>query len=630
MLILAIKKLFLTIERIDSFKSNDNGNIMKLRFTLFTIITGFILLGCSSTEIIKTVNISEHEYPDDLIVVKRNDWGWVPFDRIVPQHKINKITIHHGGEYFAENKDMIQYLRNLQSWSRREKKWSDNPYHFMIDLKGNIYEARPINIPGDTNTDYDVTGHALICVVGNYEEQKIKEVQLNSLAKLTAFLKQKYNVSYNDIKTHRDYTETLCPGKDLYKYFEDGSFLKMVESIVSSGDCQHKTIVKTGIEVLRERNFDILKNKRVGLVTNPTGVDRNLKSTVDILFEAEGVNLTALYGPEHGVRGNYTAGEHVDFYIDETTKLPVYSLYGKTRKPNTDMLKDVDVLVFDIQDIGSRSYTYISTMGMVMEAAAENNKEVVVLDRPNPLGGNRIEGNLVEDGYFSFVSQFAIPYVHGLTVGELAKMLNEEGMLPSKVKCKLTVIPMEGWTRDMYFEQTGLPWVLTSPHIPHRYSPFYYAASGIIGELRGVLSIGVGYTLPFQTFATEWINSEQLANKMNSYNLEGVIFRPISYKPYYGFGKDKMLNGVETYITDYSKVNLITTQFYFAQAINELYGRNIITENEGRFDMFDKVLGTSRIRELFMQRLKVEDILPYLNIDIDSFRKLSKKYYFYN
>lgn len=603
---------------------------MKESLALLLIILGFLFSGCSGSQQISIVNISELEYPGDLKVIKRNDWGWIPFDRSVPQHQINKITIHHGGEYFAEDKDMISYLRNLQSWSRREKKWADNPYHFMIDLKGKIYEARPVNVPGDTNTDYDVNGHVLICVVGNYEEQKINREQLNSLSKLTAFLKQRFNVDLKDIRTHKDYTETLCPGKDLYKYFEDGSFLKMVESELTQNCCDKKVIVKTGIEILRERNFDLLKGKRVGLVTNPTGVDRKLKSTIDILFEAEGVNLTALYGPEHGVRGNYTAGEHVDFYIDETTKLPVYSLYGKTRKPSTEMLKDIDVIVFDIQDIGSRSYTYISTMGLVMEAAAENNKDVVILDRPNPLGGSRIEGNIVEDGYFSFVSQFAIPYVHGLTVGELAKLLNEEGMLQNKVKCHLTVIPMEGWTRDMYFEQTGLPWVLTSPHIPHRYSPFYYAASGILGELRGVLSIGVGYTLPFQTFATEWIKSEELANKMNSYNLDGVIFRPISYKPYYGFGKDKMLNGVEIYITDYKRINLTNAQFYFAQAISELYGRNIIAENEGRFDMFDKVLGTSKIRELFMQRLKVEDILPYLNKDIDNFRKLSEKYYLYN
>ena len=602
---------------------------MKILITTSILLMIIIVWGCASSS--QMINISELEYPNDLQVVLRTDWGWQPLDRILPQHSINKITIHHGGEEFAEDKDMIQYLRNLQSWSRSEKKWIDIPYHFMIDLKGNIYEARPINYPGDTNTDYDVTGHALICVVGNYEVQTIKPIQLKSLTKLVAFLKQKYHVELKNIKGHKDYTtQTVCPGKDLYKYLADGSFLKMVEAELIQDKVVTGSKVKTGIEVLRDRNFDILQGKRVGLVTNPTGVDSKLKSTIDILFEAKEVNLTSLYGPEHGVRGNYTAGEQVDYYIDDATQLPVYSLYGRTRKPNSDMLKDVDVLVFDIQDIGSRSYTYISTMGLLMEAAAENKKEIIILDRPNPLGGNRIEGNVVEDGYFSFVSQFAIPYVHALTVGELAMLLNDEELLENKAKCKLQVVPMEGWTREMYFEQTGLPWILTSPHIPHRYSPFYYAISGIIGELRGVVSIGVGYTLPFQTFATEWINGEELAKKMNSYNLEGVIFRPITYQPYYAFGKDKMLNGVEIYITDYSNINLIPIQFYFAQAVNELYGRNIISENEGRFDMFDKVLGTSKIRELFMQNLKVDDILPYLNKDIENFRRLSKKFYLYD
>jgi uncharacterized protein YbbC (DUF1343 family) len=571
--------------------------------------------------------ISDLHYPADLKVISRSDWGWQPLTQTLPQHKIDKITIHHGGEFFAEDKNMIQYLRNLQSWSRREKKWIDIPYHFMIDLKGNIYETRPINYPGDTNTDYDVTGHALICVVGNYEEQKINQSQLNALVNLISFLKDKYNVADNNIRGHKDYTnQTVCPGKDLYKYIEDGTIVRMVHEkkmIVKT-----KAKVKTGIEVLREKNFDILKGKRVGLVTNPTGIDSKLKSTIDILFEAPEVNLVALYGPEHGVRGNYSAGEYVDFYIDESTKLPVYSLYGKTRKPTTEMLKDVDVLVFDIQDIGSRSYTYISTMGLVMEAAAENNKEVVILDRPNPLGGNRVEGNLVEDGFYSFVSQFSIPYIHGLTVGELAMLLNEEGLLNNKAKCKLSVVKMEGWNRSIYFEETGLPWVLTSPHIPHPYSAFYYAASGIVGELRGVVSIGIGYTLPFQTFAAEWINSVELANKMNSYNLPGVIFRPITYKPYYAFGKDKMLNGVQIHILDYDIVELIPIQFYFLQAVNELYGKNLIVEGSNN-DMFDKVLGTNKIREKFIINQKVEEIIPYLNKDIDNFKRISKKYYLY-
>jgi len=589
------------------------------------IISLFLFSQCASTS--QLIIISELQYPSDLKVISRSDWGWQPLSKTLTEHKIDKITIHHGGEFFPEDKDMIQYLRNLQNWSRTEKKWIDIPYHFMIDLKGNIYEARPINYPGDTNTDYDVRGHALICVVGNYEEQKINQSQLNSLVNLVSFLKDKYNVADKDIRGHKDYTtQTVCPGKDLYKYIEDGTILRMVHE--NKLKITTKAKVKTGIEVLRERNFDILKGKRVGLVTNPTGVDSRLKSTIDILYESPDVNLVALYGPEHGVRGNYSAGEYVDFYIDESTKLPVYSLYGKTRKPTSDMLKDVDVIVFDIQDIGSRSYTYISTMGLVMEAAAENDKEVVILDRPNPLGGNRIEGNLVEDGFYSFVSQFSIPYLHGLTVGELATLLNEEGLLTNKVKCKLTVVKMDGWNRSMIFEETGLPWVLTSPHIPHPYSAFYYAASGIVGELRGVVSIGVGYTLPFQTFANEWMNSVELANKLNSYELPGVVFRPITYKAYYAFGKDKMLHGVQIHILDYNAVELLPLQFYFLQAVNELYGKNLIIEGNND-SMFDKVLGTNKIRELFLKNQKAEDILPYLRKDVDNFRTLAKKYYLY-
>ncbi len=202
----------------------------------------------------------------------------------------------------------------------------------------------------------------------------------------------------------------------------------------------------------------MLQGKRVGLITNPTGVDSQLKSTVDILNEAPGVKLVALYGPEHGVRGDIYAGDHVETVTDAQTGLPIFSLYGKTRKATPEMLKDIDVLVYDIQDIGCRSYTYISTMGLAMEAAAENNIEFVVLDRPNPVSGLKIEGNLAEDKFISFVSQFKIPYLYGLTCGELAKMLNNEKMLGAQ--CKLTVVPMKGWKRSMTFDQTGLPWVL--------------------------------------------------------------------------------------------------------------------------------------------------------------------------
>ncbi len=388
-------------------------------------------------------------------------------------------------------------------------------------------------------------------------------------------------------------------------------------------------LVKTGIEVLSDSGFEILKGKKVGLVTNPTGVDSRLRSTIDILFESKSVELVALYGPEHGVRGDYAAGEYVDFYKDPKTGLPVYSLYGKTRKPSKEMLKGIDVIVYDIQDIGCRSYTYISTMGLLMEAAAENNLEVVVLDRPNPLGGIRIEGNNAETDFISFVSQFNIPYVYGLTCGELANYLNNEGLLKNQVKCKLTVIPMQGWKREMTFEETGLEWVPTSPHVPHKDSPFYYVASGILGELD-VISIGVGYTIPFQTFAAEWINGTILANKMNELNLKGVIFRPITYKPYYAVSKGESISGVQIHITDFKSVNLTEIQFYFMQVHNILYPeKNIFEMSPNRHDMFDKVSGSDNIRKIFSKNYTFSEIKSYLDKDIEIFRNKTSKYLMY-
>jgi len=277
--------------------------------------------------------------------------------------------------------------------------------------------------------------------------------------------------------------------------------------------------VITGIDVLNKNGFEMLQGKRVGLVTNPTGVDSHLRSTIDILNE--NVNLTALFGPEHGVRGDFSAGDHVSDQVDPQTGVPVYSLYGKNRKPSAEVLENVDVIVYDIQDIGARSYTYISTMGLVMEAAAEHAKEVLVLDRPNPLNGKRVEGPLVEEGYHSFVSQYAIPYVYGLTCGELAIYLNAEGLLKGGVRCKLQVVPMEGWRRNMTFDQTGLQWVPTSPHIPDYRTAFYYPATGIIGELDPNM-IGIGYTLPFQLLVTDSIDAALLSKAMNALNLEGV------------------------------------------------------------------------------------------------------------
>lgn len=394
-------------------------------------------------------------------------------------------------------------------------------------------------------------------------------------------------------------------------------------------------LVKTGVEVLRDRDFEPLKGKRVGLVTNPSGVDSQLRSTIDILFNAPGVNLVALYGPEHGVRGDVYAGGKIGDSVDASTGLPVYSLYGSTRKPTAEMLKDIDVIVYDIQDVGVRSYTFISTLGLVMEACAPLGIEVVVLDRPNPMGGNKIEGCYVEGPFYSFVSQYKIPYVYGLTVGELAVLINEEGLNRGQkgnqqpTKCKLSVIPMEGWTRDMLYEDTRLPWVLPSPNIPFKESAVYYAASGICGELYGFMNIGVGYTLPFELFGATWVDPLALKTKLESYQLEGVSFRTIWYKPISGSLKGELVKGLQFFFTDYEKARVTEVQFYVMQAVAELWPDKKAFEIISGYGLFDKVCGTDYVRNEFGKRYRFDDIKDYWRKDEESFRALSNKYYIY-
>jgi uncharacterized protein YbbC (DUF1343 family) len=392
-------------------------------------------------------------------------------------------------------------------------------------------------------------------------------------------------------------------------------------------DCQ---VVRTGLEELMESDFALLKNKRVGLITNPTAVDHNYSTTTDLLFNASGVKLVALYGPEHGVRGDMSAGEQVGTTIDPVTKLPVFSLYGKTRKPTSEMLKGIDILVYDIQDIGSRSYTYISTLGLAMEAAAENNIPFVVLDRPNPLGGIRMEGAVTRPSFMSFVSQYPVPYIHGLTVGELASFINGEGLLHNGIKCDLTVIRMNGWKRSMMFEDTGLPWIPTSPHIPHSITAFYYPATGIVGELY-VVNIGVGYTLPFQLFATEWIDADSLAESLNNLELEGVYFRPVHYRPYYSVLQGQVIHGIQLHLINLSEAPLTLLQFYILQEAHRLWpGKDVFRLCEkSRLDMFDKVCGTDQVRLQFEKDFLVDSILELWNGDIQEYRQKAQKYLLY-
>jgi uncharacterized protein YbbC (DUF1343 family) len=267
---------------------------------------------------------------------------------------------------------------------------------------------------------------------------------------------------------------------------------------------------------------------------------------------------------------------------------------------------------------------------MAMEQCARLGKEFVVLDRPNPLGGNKVEGLSTDADDISFVSYLRIPYIYGLTPGELARLIVGENMIKSDKPLKLTVIPMEGWDREMLFEDTVMPWVLPSPHIPTPQTALFYPATGILGELD-YMSIGVGYTMPFRCFAAEWVDATKLADALTNLHIPGVAFRPMHYKPYYGLNKGVNIHGVELYITDYDQAPLTLIQFYVMETVAKMYPSHKAFSNAAasRLAMFDKVTGSKQVRQLFSSNYKVDDILTLWNRDVESFRNIKSKYHIY-
>ena len=388
--------------------------------------------------------------------------------------------------------------------------------------------------------------------------------------------------------------------------------------------------VKLGNEVLAQHKFKELAGKRIGLITNPSGVNSRLESTIDVLRGAPGVKLVALFGPEHGVYGDVWAGDKIESSTDPRTGLVVHSLYGKTHKPTPEMLKGLDVLVYDLQDTGCRSYTFISTMGVAMEACAENGVEFIVLDRPNPLGGERIEGLLVEnEKYRSFVSKWDVPYVYGMTCGELARMINGEGWI--KKKCKLTAIPLTGWKRSMVWRDTGLPWTPTSPHVPNDESALFQVATGMLGEIGGV-STGIGYPLPFQCVAAPDVDKYKLAAALNAYCLPGVKFVPLSYKPYYFAFSNQPIAGVQIYFTDPRRAALTAINFYAMEALKKVANRDVFQEAvkaNKKFDMFDKVNGTDATRQALQAGKSAAEIVASWRGSEMTFREQRRPYLLY-
>lgn len=350
--------------------------------------------------------------------------------------------------------------------------------------------------------------------------------------------------------------------------------------------------MKLGLEVFLDSEYKQFTGKRIGLVTNMTGVNQKLMPTIDLFFEHPGITLRALYGPEHGIRGDAKEGEEVQSSIDPYTNLPVYSLYGETRKPTNEMLEAIDVIVFDLQDIGSRYYTYIYTMTYVMEACAEQGKQFVVLDRPNPISGDCMEGNLVEEDVRSFVGLLPIPNRHGMTVGELAQLFKYK----FGYDCDLTVIPMEGWKRSMYFDDTPLFWVPPSPNTTNIDMNILYAGTCLVEGTN--LSEGRGTTRPFEWIGAPYIDGNRLSKAFNDRRIEGVIARPVSFKPTYQKYKEVICSGIQLHVVNRYTLNSWKTGLLLLETIAEMYPNDFsFIENEQKKHFFDLLAGTRSLRE---------------------------------
>ncbi len=357
--------------------------------------------------------------------------------------------------------------------------------------------------------------------------------------------------------------------------------------------------VETGLERLfKEERYTLwVQGRRVGLITNQTGVDGKLKTAVEYFVENRKLFiLKALFAPEHGIDGSSYAGEEVQGG-KRLHGVPVYSLHGTTRRPTEEMLRGIDVLVFDIQDVGVRAYTYLTTLCYAMEEAAKRGISVVVLDRPNPLGGELIDGPMLHDKWRSFIGYLNVPYCHGMTFGELARLFNAE----YRVGCDLKVVPMKGWRRSMTFAETLLPWVPPSPQVPEPDTPFYMASTGILGEL-GIVSIGIGYTLPFKVVGAPWIDGRLLAQKLSEQKMAGIAFSPFHFRPFFGAYAGKDCSGVRLLVTDPKKVAPIAVQYMLMGILKSLYPKEMENRLKAlsgeRRDLFCKANGNEEALDL--------------------------------
>jgi uncharacterized protein YbbC (DUF1343 family) len=377
-------------------------------------------------------------------------------------------------------------------------------------------------------------------------------------------------------------------------------------------------MIKVGIENLNE-HLDLFKGKRVGLITNPTGMDQLFNSTIDILKKQ--TNLVSLFSPEHGVRGNIQAGVKLDPYIDEKTGCMVYSLYGETRRPTKEMMDEIDLLCFDIQDVGARFYTFLYTMTYAMEACQMYQKQMVVFDRPNPLGGVEVEGNLLNLDYRSFVGYYETPQRYGLTIGEFARFVNDH----YQIGCDLTVIPMTGYKRGQHYDELGLPFIAPSPNIPTSDSIYAYLATCIFEGTN--LSEGRGTTKPFQYVGAPWLDAEKTVTVLNELQLPGVKFRAHYFTPMFSKNKDLLCAGIELHITDKKAFKPVSTGIHMLYAIKDQAGfEYLMPPRTTQKPFINLLLGDGFFTTFDISK---EALLEKIKQDSDTFKQQKERYHLY-
>ena len=398
-------------------------------------------------------------------------------------------------------------------------------------------------------------------------------------------------------------------------------------SSISYGMDEQK--VKVGLDVFLANHLSKLEGKRVGIITNQTGISSSGEHSVDILSRIGRLSVDALYAPEHGIRGDLPDAIKMSSYEDQRTGLQGWSLYGEHLKPTKEMLEGLDVLVYDIQDVGARFYTFISTMGLAMEAAAEQGIKFILLDRPNPINGLTLEGPIIEEPHFSFVGLYPIPVRYGMTPGELAWMIKGENWMKGMEDLDLEVIPMEGWTRNMWFDQTGLPWIKPSPNIPSIHTAAVYPGLCLIEALN--VSEGRGTMRPFEQIGAPWIDGHKLAATMNSYRLPGIYFKPITFTPVmlpqaapWNKYRDQDVNGLSLIITDREIMRPLQVMAHLFSALKKHYSKELeLREN------LERLIGISSFRRSIDNLLVPEEIIADWEEGIHSFEKTRQKYLLY-